>query len=321
MPVAPGRPARHDYEYKRNGTANLFMLFAPLEGWRHVKPTARRTAVDYAHVLKEVSDVHFPRARTIVLVQDNLNTHAPSSLYEAFPPAEARRIAERFEWHYSPKHGSWLNMAEAELSILARQCLDRRIPDVPTLEQQVSAWLLRRNKHHAKADWPSQHKARIKRTCLSVTLRPTGICSQYVPYEGVTVMRFKVASRVRGLSDTRGLRYKAVPRGDAPGAGRTARLPLLGHRGHCVLAGRGLYQCNRCKKQTSPTGRNKLPLTLWFAAIHLITRTAGGTRPPSRGGRWAVKHNGDGAARGGDAAYGAGRDGRRIKLKNLYPVF
>ena len=163
MPVAPGRPARHDYEYKRNGTANLFMLFAPLEGWRHVKPTARRTAVDYAHVLKEVSDVHFPRARTIVLVQDNLNTHAPSSLYEAFPPTEARRIAERFEWHYSPKHGSWLNMAEAELSILARQCLDRRIPDVPTLEQQVSAWLLRRNKHHAKADWRfTTQDARIK---------------------------------------------------------------------------------------------------------------------------------------------------------------
>ena len=139
------------------------MLFAPLEGWRHVKPTARRTAVDYAHVLKEVSDVHFPRARTIVLVQDNLNTHAPSSLYEAFPPTEARRIAERFEWHYSPKHGSWLNMAEAELSILARQCLDRRIPDVPTLEQQVSAWLLRRNKHHAKADWRfTTQDARIK---------------------------------------------------------------------------------------------------------------------------------------------------------------
>ena len=139
MPVAPGRAARHDYEYKRNGTANLFMLFAPLEGWRHIKPTARRTAIDYAHVLKELSDVHFPRADTIVLVQDNLNTHAPASLYEAFPPAEARRIAERFEWHYSPKHGSWLNMAKAELSILARQCLDRCIPDVATLEQQVSA--------------------------------------------------------------------------------------------------------------------------------------------------------------------------------------
>ncbi len=163
MPVAPGFPARHDYEYKRNGTANLFMLFAPLEGWRHVKPTARRTAIDYAHVLKELSDVHFPRAETIVLVQDNLNTHAPSSLYEAFPPDEARRIAERFEWHYSPKHGSWLNMAEAEMSILARQCLARRIPDVATLEQQVSAWILQRNKHHAKADWRfTTQDARIK---------------------------------------------------------------------------------------------------------------------------------------------------------------
>ncbi len=163
IPGAPGRPARYDYEYKRNGVANLFMLFAPLEGWRHVKPTARRTAIDYAHVLKQLSDVHFPRAETIVLVQDNLNTHAPSSLYEAFPPDEARRIAERFEWHYTPKHGSWLNMAEAELSILARQCLNRRIPDIPTLQQQVSAWLLSRNKHHVKADWRfTTQDARIK---------------------------------------------------------------------------------------------------------------------------------------------------------------
>jgi hypothetical protein len=142
----------HDYEYKRNGTANLFMLFAPLEGWRHVTLTARRTAIDYAHVLKLLSDVHFPRAEAIVLVQDNLNTHDPSSLYQAFPAAEARRIAERFEWHYTPKHGSWLNMAEAELSVLARQCLARRIPDLPTLEEQLAAWLNRRNKHHVKAD-------------------------------------------------------------------------------------------------------------------------------------------------------------------------
>ena len=163
MPVAPGLPARHDDEYKRNGTANLFMLFAPLEGWRHVEPTERRAAIDYAQVLKQLSDVQFARADTIVLVQDNLNTHAPSSLYEAFPPAEARRIAERFEWHYTPKHGSWLNMAEAELSILARQCLDRQIPDLATLEQQVSAWLLQRNKLHAKADWRfTTQDARIK---------------------------------------------------------------------------------------------------------------------------------------------------------------
>ena len=122
-----------------------------------------RTAIDYAHLLKELSDVHFPRARTIVLVQDNLNTHVPSSLYEAFPPDDARRIAERFEWHYTPKHGSWLNMAEAELSVLARQCLARRIPDVSTLEDQVSAWLVPRNKHHAIADWRfTTHHARIK---------------------------------------------------------------------------------------------------------------------------------------------------------------
>ena len=114
VPIAakPGRPGRHDYEYRRNGTANLFMMFAPLEGWRHVKVTDRHTAMDYAQVLKELSDTHFPGSAKIVLVQDNLNTHKPASLYEAFPPAEARRLVERFEWHYTPKHGSWLDMAE-----------------------------------------------------------------------------------------------------------------------------------------------------------------------------------------------------------------
>jgi len=163
VPMAPGRPARHDYEYKRNGTASLFMLFAPLEGWRHVTVTPQRAAIDYAHVLKQLSDVHFPRAESIVLVQDNLSTHAASSLYRAFPPAEARRIVERFEWHYTPRHGSWLNMAEAELSVLARQCLARRIPDITTLDEQVVAWLRRRNKHHVKADWRfTTEDARIK---------------------------------------------------------------------------------------------------------------------------------------------------------------
>src|SRR4051794_25623672 len=127
----PGRAARFDYEYRRNGTANLFMMFAPLEGWRHVNVTDHRTAVDYAHILKELSDTHFPAADRIVLVQDNLNVHKPASLYEAFPAAEARRLVERFEWHYTPKHGSWLNMAESELGILSSQCLDRRIPDQP----------------------------------------------------------------------------------------------------------------------------------------------------------------------------------------------
>ena len=161
--MAPGRAARFDYEYKRNGTANLFMAFAPLEGWRHVKVTERRAAIDYAVILKDLCDVHFPEAEIIVLVQDNLNTHVPASLYRAFPPDEARRIAERFEWHYTPKHGSWLNMAEAELSVLGRQCLARRIPDANTLQSQVAAWLDHRNKHHVTADWQfTNQQARIK---------------------------------------------------------------------------------------------------------------------------------------------------------------
>src|SRR3989442_1667829 len=131
IPAKPGQPARHDYEYERNGVANLFMVFAPLEGWRHVKFTDRHTAIDYAHVLRDLSDTHFPDAAKIVLVQDNLNIHKPASLYEAFPAPEARRLVERFEWHYTPKHGSWLDMAESELRVRASQCLDRPIPDRP----------------------------------------------------------------------------------------------------------------------------------------------------------------------------------------------
>jgi hypothetical protein len=153
VPAAPGRPARVDYEYERHGTANIFMMFAPLEGWRHVKVTDRHTALDYAQVLKELSDTHFPAAEKIVLVQDNLNTHRPASLYEAFAPAEARRLVERFEWHFTPKHGSWLDMAESELSVLTVQCLDRRIPDKETLTAEAAAWQDSRNKKHAKADW------------------------------------------------------------------------------------------------------------------------------------------------------------------------
>ena len=155
LPIAakPGQPGRHDYEYRRNGTANLFMMFAPLEGWRHVKVTDRHTAVDYAQVLKELSDTHFPGSAKIVLVQDNLNTHKPASLYEAFPPAEARRLVERFEWHYTPKHGSWLDMAESELGVLSSQCLDRRIPDQQVLKVEVEAWEADRNRKHARAYW------------------------------------------------------------------------------------------------------------------------------------------------------------------------
>jgi DDE superfamily endonuclease len=165
VPIAakPGQPARHDYEYKRNGTANLFMIFAPLEGWRHVEVTDRHTAVDYAQILKAISDKNFPKAKKIVLVQDNLNTHRPASLYEAFPAAEARRLVERFEWHYTPKHGSWLDMAESELSVLSGQCLDRRISDKPTLIEEVAAWEESRNKKHVKADWQfTTADARVK---------------------------------------------------------------------------------------------------------------------------------------------------------------
>jgi hypothetical protein len=154
-PIAPkpGRPARHDYEYQRNGVANLFMIFAPLEGWRRVEVTDRHAAVDYAKVLKELSDVHFPAAEKIVLVQDNLSTHTPASLYAAFPAPEARRLVNRFEWHYTPKHGSWLDMAESELGVLASQCLDRRIADQKILVHHVRAWQDYRNNHHAKANW------------------------------------------------------------------------------------------------------------------------------------------------------------------------
>ena len=165
VPIAakPGRPGRHDYEYRRNGTANLFMMFAPLEGWRHVKVTDRHTAVDYAQVLKELSDTHFPGSAKIVLVQDNLNTHKPASLYEAFPPAEARRLVERFEWHYTPKHGSWLDMAESELSVLSSQCLDRRISDQRVLKDEVEAWEADRNGKHARANWQfTTADARVK---------------------------------------------------------------------------------------------------------------------------------------------------------------
>lgn len=151
--MAPGQIARHDYEYKRVGTASLFMGFAPLEGLRQVKVTDHRGKVDYAHFLAELSDVHFADAEKIVLVQDNLNTHSPASLYATFPPEKARRITDRFEWIYTPKHGSWLNMAEAELSILSRQCLKDRVGSKDALTASVAAWTKQRNTQKAIANW------------------------------------------------------------------------------------------------------------------------------------------------------------------------
>lgn len=163
LPAQPGQPERMDYEYERNGTANLFMLCEPITGWRHVEVTQQRTAIDYAHLLKALVDDFCPEAIQITLVQDNLNTHSPASLYKAFEPDEARRILEKLEFCYTPKHGSWLNMAEIELSVLSRQCLDRRIPDFETLEQEVAAWQSQRNEEETWIDWRfTTQDARIK---------------------------------------------------------------------------------------------------------------------------------------------------------------
>src|ERR1700726_3827012 len=163
IPEKPGHPARCDYEYERNGTANLFMMFAPLEGWRHVEVTDRHTAVDFAHMVRDLSDTHFPTAKKIVLMEDNLSTHKPASLYEAFPAAEARRLVERFEWHYTPKHGSWLDLAESELGILSSQCLARRIPDKQTLSDEIAAWEHDRNANNATTNWHfTTPNARVK---------------------------------------------------------------------------------------------------------------------------------------------------------------
>jgi hypothetical protein len=163
LPPAPGSPAREDYEYVRQGVVNLFLVCEPLRGWREVTVSDRRTRIDWAHCIKDLVDVHYPDAERIVLVQDNLNTHTPASLYEAFPPAEARRLADKLELHYTPKHGSWLDMAEIELSVLAGQCLDRRLPDRETLEREVAAWVTERNATASTIDWRfTTDDARIK---------------------------------------------------------------------------------------------------------------------------------------------------------------
>lgn len=153
QPVVPGRPAREDYEYERNGSANLFLACAPHLGWRQVVVTAQRTAVDVAHALRELVDGPFSEAEGIVLVTDQLNVHTPAALYQAFPPAEARRLLDKIEWHYTPTHGSWLNIAELELSVLARQCLARRLPDQETLAAEATAWAAHRNAAAVPIAW------------------------------------------------------------------------------------------------------------------------------------------------------------------------
>ena len=163
LPARPGAVTAWDYEYQRNGVSNLFMLFAPLEGWRRVEVSERRTRTDWARVVRKLVDEDYPQKDRIVLVMDNLNTHHPASLYQAFEPAEAQRIAQRLEIHYTPKHGSWLNMAEIELGVLARQCLARQIPDQAMLGKETQAWQDPRNREAIRADWRfTTQDARIK---------------------------------------------------------------------------------------------------------------------------------------------------------------
>jgi len=163
IPMAPGEPARCDYEYERKGTANIFMVCEPLKGFRQVTVTERRTRMDWAKLIREVVDVIYPKAKRIKLVMDNLNTHGFASLYEAFEPAEARRIMKRLEIIHTPKHGSWLNMAEIELSVLTRQCLSRRMGEVATLKSEVAAWENKRNQSQTGVDWQfTAENARIK---------------------------------------------------------------------------------------------------------------------------------------------------------------
>lgn len=186
LPLRPGQVAKEDAEYVRHGTTNLFLACEPLRGWRHVCPTTQRTTVDGAHVVRDVVDLHYPDAERVVLVMDNLNTHGPASLYEAFTPVEARRIVERLEVHHTPKHGSWLNRAQIELSVLARHCLARRLPTGARLSAEVAAWETERNTAHVTIDWRfTTADARIKLKHLYPVLLtaldpPTAAASSHV---------------------------------------------------------------------------------------------------------------------------------------------
>ena len=153
LPARPGQAQRYDYEYRREGTCNLFLFFSPDTAWREVKVTQRRTALDFAYCMRELVDVYFPEAEVVRVVLDNLNTHTPASLYQAFPAEEARRITERLQFHHTPKHASWLNMAEVEFSVLGKQCLDRRLASIEAVQRETSAWVRTRNASGANIQW------------------------------------------------------------------------------------------------------------------------------------------------------------------------
>jgi transposase len=174
LPPQAGQVARYDYQYERHGSCNLFVAFQPLAGWREIQLTQRRSAEDFAHWLKYLVDVLFPLAVTIRLVIDNLNIHTPAALYQTFPASQARRILQKIEWHYTPKHGSWLNMVEIELSVLARQCLNRRLPNLETLQQEVAAWQQQRNAQRATVNWRfTASDARLKLERLYPVTHPS----------------------------------------------------------------------------------------------------------------------------------------------------
>lgn len=172
-PARPGHPARYDYEYKRKGTRNIFLFCEPQAGWRHVEVTEQRTMQDFAEQMQWLVDERYPEAEVIRVVLDNLNTHKPASLYETFPPAEAHRLRQKLEFHYTPKHGSWLNMAEIELGVLGRQCLDQRLPDLEILTSEVLAWNERRDEQQVRVNWQFKTAdARIKLKRLYPVLEP-----------------------------------------------------------------------------------------------------------------------------------------------------
>lgn len=174
LPMEPGQPQRYESTFERNGVSNLFLFFAPLHNWRHVKVTEQRASRDWAQCMKELVDIHFPDAEKIVVVMDNLSTHTPAALYATFAPEEAKRIWDRLELHYTPKHGSWLNMAEIELSVLSRQCLNRRIPDQEALAHETSAWETRRNAASSTVEWRfTTADARIKLKKLYPVVNPS----------------------------------------------------------------------------------------------------------------------------------------------------
>ena len=211
-PAAPGLSAAYDYEYERNGVSSLFMLFAPLDGWRRVEVRERRTKVDWAHVIKKLVDEDYPDRDRIVLVMDNLNTHKLSSLYEAFEPAEARRIAERLEIHYTPKHGSWLNMAEIEIGVLARQCLDRRIANQDILRGEVNAWQNQRNRDVIRVDWRfTTEDARIKLKSLYPSIQKVEPLVHLQTACSVTAPRAITQDRPYGRHATRRGRPACLP--------------------------------------------------------------------------------------------------------------